>query len=321
MRVAEQGPTKQWVAAVPVQAPWPARRHEIANTRGSYAQVPALRTPSPEPSTLATRVRLAINKSFSSSLLSRSSMDDNSLSNSQEGRGLLLPPGSGRSSGEILEGGREEDGLWQSVFELPGDDKLQRHREANLKRLSRETRWSRFTIGGRENLVAEAETTSGVQIVLTKPEPAASKPRDHQASSAPSAAQVNLREVSLVLDPLRANPVHIKRDSSIRQIRSSQDLTNHCKEKEVAGTIRRPRSAEPVPGRCRHEPELKGLGLESFSERAAAVRKSPALPAMQTGRTERTVASPKSKALRRAPNPLAGADRDLRTVFRTGFAS
>jgi len=239
-RVWQASPNLPVTRAVPVHHPEVVAAPVMTEPGELCAAVPIAVPPSPKPSTFTSRVRLAIEKAACANLLSRRSFDSDTSFVAHEDQDVLLPSDSGRSSVESSDGGRGQ-GLWQSVSELPGVAKHEKLRKQNLKRLSRESRRSRRDMG---------EDASNFQMVVTKPEPTASR-----RSSALPPHDVSLRETSLVFDPLRANPVQLRRDPSMRQTRSSHDLPGLCRI-SASPSLRRPRSAEPAPNRC-------GLGLEA----------------------------------------------------------
>jgi len=248
--------------AVPV--PYHRMVPESTEPRELLAAVPITKPPSPAPSTFGSRLRHAIEKSVSADILPRGSFDGQSSSAGHEDRELLLHSDSGRSSIESSEAGRGH-GLWHSIFELPADGKLEKLRQKNLKRLSKESRRSRQDMTGFDRPVSRGDNPPVVQIVVTRPQATASRSGDSRRSSAAPS-----------FDPLRANPVHLKRDPSMRQTRSTQDLTRLGKGNTTIPAVRRPRSAEPGPDRCGlgHEPADRA----SPREAPVAARPKPVSP-------------------------------------------
>lgn len=253
-----ENPTWQSWANAPPSRPVPVPYHRMVQETTEpgelYAAVPIAKPPSPTPSTFGSRLRLALENSVAAGLLPRGSFDSESSSIANEDRELLLLPDSGRSSVESSEAARGH-GLWHSIFELPAEAKLEKLRQKNLKRLSKESRRSMQELSSSNRPASMGD--SSPQIVVTRPEATASRPGDSRRSSAPSSSDVSLRETSLTFDPLRANPVQLKRDPSMRQTRSSHDLGGLCKNNSRAPVAPRPRSVEPGLDRC-------ALGLESM---------------------------------------------------------
>ncbi|KAK1827214.1 hypothetical protein QBC39DRAFT_362530 [Podospora conica] len=255
MRPRAENSMRQAWTPIPTTATAPVPYHSTMQvpTTGPtelYAAVPVSKSPSPTPSTFGSRLRLAIENSVSAGRLSRGSFDSTSTSTAHEDRELLLLSDSSRTSVDSSEA-REGHGLWHSVFELPGDDKLEKLRQKNLKRLSKESRRSRQEMTEFDRPISGGD--SSPRIVVTRPQATASRSGDSRLSSTPSSEEVSLRETSLKFDPLRANPVQIKRDPSMRQTRSSHDLAGLIKNDTSYPfpAVRRPRSAEPGPDRCR----------------------------------------------------------------------
>jgi len=293
------GKTKwQTWANTPASRPMPVPYHrmvqETAEPGELYATVPITKPPSPTPSTFTSRLRLALENSVGAgraSRASRASFDSESSSTTNEDRELLLLPGSGRSSVESSEAARGH-GLWHSIFELPADAKFEKLRQKNLKRLSKESRRSMQEIGGSDHPASRGDGSPDFQIVVTRPQATASRLRDSRRSSTPSSSEVSLRETSLAFDPLRANPVQLKRDPSMRQTRSSHDLGGLCKTNTRDPAAQRPRSAEPGLDRC-----ALGHGLTDPSpqrEIPSVVRPRPVSP--PTLEHERRPASRKAPA-------------------------
>lgn len=247
---AEETAWQTWANAPPsrpVPVPYHRMVQETTEPGELYAAIPIAKPRSPTPSTFASRLRLALENSVGAGLLSRGSFDSESLSTANEDRELLLHPDSGRSSVETSESARGH-GLWHSIFELPAEAKLEKLRQKNLKRLSKESRRSMQEMSGSDRPASMGDGSP--KIVVTRPRATASRPGDSRRSWAPSSSDVSLRETSLTFDPLRANPVQLKRDPSMRQTRSSHDLGGLCKNSTRAPTAPRPRSAEPGLDRC-----------------------------------------------------------------------
>lgn len=253
-----ENPTWQTWANAPPSRPVPVPYHRMVQETTEpgelYAAVPIVKPPSPTPSTFASRLRFALENSVAAGLVPRGSFDSESSSTANEDRELLLLPDSGRSSVESSEAARGH-GLWHSIFELPAEAKLEKLRQKNLKRLSKESRRSMQEMSSSNRPPSMGD--SSPQIVVTRPEATASRPGDSRRSSAPSSSDVSLRETSLTFDPLRANPVQSKRDPGMRQTRSSHDLGGLCKNSTRGPTAPRPRSVQPGLDRC-------ALGYESI---------------------------------------------------------
>ncbi|KAK0754280.1 hypothetical protein B0T18DRAFT_34443 [Schizothecium vesticola] len=240
-----------------------------------YAAAPITKPPSPTPSTFTSRLRLALENSVGAGLLSRGSSDSESSATANEDRELLLLPDSGRSSVESSEAARGH-GLWHSIFELPADAMLEKLRQKNLKRLSKESRRSMQEMSGSDRPASGGDSSPDFQIVVTRPQATASRLGDSRRSSTPSSSEVSLRETSLAFDPLRANPVQLKRDPSMRQTRSSHDLGGLCKSNTRAPAAQRPRSAEPGLDRCALGHELTDPSPQR--EIPSVVRPKPVSP-------------------------------------------
>lgn len=265
-------PTWQTWANAPPSRPMPAPYHRMAQETTEpgelYAAVPITKPPSPTPSTFASRLRLALENSVAAGLLPRGSFDSESSSTANEDRELLLLPDSGRSSVESSEAARGH-GLWHTIFELPAEAKLEKLRQKNLKRLSKESRRSMQEMSSSKCPASMGD--SSPHIVVTRPQATASRPGDSRRSSAPSSSDVSLRETSLTFDPLRANPVQPKRDASMRQTRSFHDLGGLCKNNSRAPTVPRPRSVEPGLDRFGHG----SMDLNFPREMTTVVRPEP----------------------------------------------
>lgn len=233
-----------------------------------YAAVPITKPLSPTPSTFASRLRLALDNSVAAGLLPRGSFDSESSSTANDDREFLLLPDSGRSSVESSEAARGH-GLWHTIFELPAEAKLEKLRQKNLKRLSKESRRSMQEMSSSKRPASMGD--SSPHIVVTRPQATASRPGDSRRSSAPSSSDVSLRETSLTFDPLRANSVQRKRDASMRQTRSSHDLGGLCKNNSRAPTAPRPRSVESDFDRFGHG----SMDLNFPREMTTVVRPEP----------------------------------------------
>jgi hypothetical protein len=299
-RDIEAGPVQKWQISAPLA---PSSKQTTFDSKGLYGAVPESRPSTPGKSTLSSKVRLAVKRTFNSGLLSQ-----RSLEGPQGDRTALIRQnfdGESRSSSDSSEDEAGE-GLWRSVFELAGDARLEQLRRANLKRLSRESRHSRYEMGGWES--DKSKETNGVEIVVTKPQPTASADSGRRASLADVRS---LRDVSLAFDPLRANPVQLSRDPSVRQTKSSHDLPSLLKSNDrKTPSLRRPRSAEP------------GLGRENKLTPPAGGKSNrllpvvPSLPVTQLRpASPRIPASREARGLRKLPNP---SDHDLREIFKTG---
>lgn len=255
-------PTWQTWANAPPSRPMPApyRRmtQETTEPGELYAAVPITKPPPSTPSTFVSRLRLALENSVAAGLLPRGSFDSESSSTANEDRELLLLPDSGRSSVESSEVARGH-GLWHTIFELPAEAKLEKLRQKNLKRLSKESRRSMQEMSSSKRTASMGD--SSPHIVVTRP----------QATASPSSSDVSLRETSLTFDPLRANPVQPKRDASMRQTRSSHDLGELCKNNSRAPTAPRPRSVEPGLDRFGHG----SMDLNFPREMTTVVRPEP----------------------------------------------
>jgi hypothetical protein len=275
---AEKTTWQTWAnapASRPVAVSYHRMVQETTEPGELYATVPITKPPSPTPSTFTSRLRLALQNSVGAGFASRGSFDSQSSSTANEDRELLLLPDSGRSSVESSDAARGH-GLWHSIFELPADAKLEKLRQKNLKRLSKESRWSMQEMGDSDRPVSRADGSPDFQIVVTRPQATASRLGDYLRSSTPSSSEVSLRETSLAFDPLRANPVQLKRDPSMRQTRSSHDLGGLCKSNTRAPAAQRPRSAEPGLDRC-----ALGYGLPDPSpqrEIPSVIRPKPVSP-------------------------------------------
>jgi hypothetical protein len=300
-RDVEAGSLQKWQISAPLQAS-PATKQTTLDSKGFYAAISENRPSTPGKLTLSSKVRLAMKRTFSSGLLSQRSVE--SLQGRQEDRAVLirqLADGESRSSSDSSEDEAGE-GLWRSVFELAGDARLEQLRRANLKRLSKESRHSTYEMSGWDS-----RESNSVGIIVTKPQPTASSIHGRRTSLADLRS---LREVSLAFDPLRANPVQLSRDASMRQTKSSHDLPSLLRSTDrTAPSIRRPRSAEPHPS-C--EDRLTPLTGGKSNRLSPAV---PSLPASQLMSARPRVPAGGPRGLRRLPNP---SDHDLREVFRTG---
>ncbi|KAK4218814.1 hypothetical protein QBC37DRAFT_178936 [Rhypophila decipiens] len=179
---------------------------------------------------------------------------------------------SARSSSDMSEDPQPEENkrprsLWRSVFELPGEDP---------------------DIINIRCLTPELPAGEDVQIVVTRPEPAA-RPKSLNRGRAYSSGSLDiaaLRQSTLAFDPLRSNPFHqLKRDPSVRQSKSSHvigtiastidqpeglvpisvtppPLLSPSRFPSPAPPPRRPRSAEPGPDRARLGYDLATLQLQ-----------------------------------------------------------
>ncbi|KAM7193742.1 hypothetical protein V8F33_007676 [Rhypophila sp. PSN 637] len=179
---------------------------------------------------------------------------------------------SARSSSDMSDDPQPEENkrprsLWRSVFELPGEDP----EIANIRCLT-----------------PELPAGEDVQIVVTRPEPAARAKSLNRgrASSSGSLDIAALRQSTLAFDPLRSNPFHqLKRDPSLKQSKSSHvirtiastmdqpeglvpisvtppPLLSPSRFPSPAPPPRRPRSAEPGPDRARLGYDLATLQLQ-----------------------------------------------------------
>ncbi|KAK0632895.1 hypothetical protein B0T14DRAFT_47481 [Immersiella caudata] len=298
-RDVEAGHVQKWQISAPL-GPSSGTKQTTCDSKGLYTAVPESRPSTPGKSTLSSKVRLAVKRTFSSGLLSQSPLES-----PQGDRTALIRQnfdGESRSSSDSSEDEAGE-GLWRSVFELAGDARLEQLRRANLKRLSRESRHSRYEMSGWES--DKSKEATRVEIVVTKPPPTAAGDGGGRASLADVRS---LRDVALAFDPLRANPVQLSRDPSVRQTKSSHDLPSLLKSNDrKTPSLRRPRSAEPGPSR---ENKLTPPAGGNSSRLLPVV---PSLPALQP-----RSASPRSReprGLRKLPNP---SDHDLREVFKIG---
>ncbi|KAK4454678.1 hypothetical protein QBC34DRAFT_139243 [Podospora aff. communis PSN243] len=299
-RDVEAGPFQKLQISAPLPAS-PVTKQTTFDSKGFYAAISESRPSTPGQSTLSGKVRLAMKRTFNPGLLSQSSVE--SLQGRREDRvAHIRQPADGESRSSSDSSGDEAgEGLWRSVFELAGDARLEQLRQANHKRLSRESRHSRYEMSGW------ARESNGVEIIVTKPQPTASGASGRGTSLADARSQ---REISLAFDPLRANPVQLTRDTSMRQTKSSHDLPSLLRSTDrTTPSLRRPRSAEPRPG-CedRSVPLIGGKSnqLLPVAPSLPASRVSPARP--------RIPASGGPRGLRRLPNP---SDHDLREVFKT----
>ncbi|KAK5651241.1 hypothetical protein OQA88_12706, partial [Cercophora sp. LCS_1] len=210
----ESGVKQKWRISVS-KAPR-ARGEEAIGGFEKESLTPAehLRSPT-QRSTLGFKVYFAVRRAFSPSLPPRSvfetSHDKERLLSGGKGMpGSVDDDRDDRSSLESSEdGGR--GGLWTSVFELAGDARLEQFRLANLKRLSKESRKSRYEMC--------ADSNASVEITVTKPAPAASPPRSRRSSRDFG----HTREPPLSFDPLRSHPVQAHKDQ-LQQSRSLQDF-------------------------------------------------------------------------------------------------
>ena len=310
-RDLESGSIEKWQISAPVSVSHRGTQQTTFDSKGFYAVIPDSRPSSPGASTLSRKVRLAVKKTFSSSVLSRSSLEGSGPATAQRDRDSLIgktPDGDDRCSTDESED-ESGEGLWTSVFELAGDARLEQLRRANLKRLSRESRQSRYEMSGWDGSADKPQEPAAVRIVVTRPEPIASRDRRESWSDVKS-----LREVSLLFDPLRANPVRLNRDPSIRQTKSAHDLPSLLQNAPATPALRRPRSVEP--GRERSQLELDQSNTQKHHKNSRLLPVAPSLPASQV-RTgyHRAPAGRTPRGLRKLPNP---SEHDLREVFRSG---
>lgn len=311
-RDLESGSIKKWQISAPVSASLRGTQQTTFDSKGLYSVIPNSRPSSPGTSTLSRKVRLAVKKTFSSSLLSRSSFEGSGSGTTQSDRDSLIGKtldGDDRCGTESSED-ESGEGLWTSVFELAGDARLEQLRRANLKRLSRESRQSRYEMSGWDGLADKPQEPAAVRIVVTRPERIASRGRRESWTDVKS-----LRDVSLLFDPLRANPVRLSRDPSVRQTKSALDLPSLLQNTPATPALRRPRSVEP--GRERSQQvEFHQSNIQTRHENRRLFPVAPSLPVSQAGTgSRRAPAGRTPRGLRKVPNP---SEHDLREVFRSG---
>lgn len=276
------------------------------------ASISMERRPSPGYSpTLAFKVYFAVRRAFSPSLPPRrmfKPLDDKERLLFHDEAKLDLYDDSEDCSSERSSNDRRRSGLWTSVFELAGDGRLDQFRFANLKRLSKESRHSKY------ELCAESDIPP--KIVITKPEPTASPPRSRRGSSDFG----HPGEAPLSFDPLRSHPFQVL-ESTLQQSKSLQDLKLLSVNSARRSKTRRSRSAEPTsPGQPR-------LGRELPKARSAVQQvapKSRMLPVIVLEAAESTysIKPPSSTQLPRGLRKIASPGKDgqtLRKAFREGI--
>lgn len=279
-------------------------------SNGVYTAVPNSQptTPPPPPRpTFANKVVLAVKKTFSPNLSSKSSWD-NFISKHDDNE-RLIHYGDERLSTESLELPAEEKrrSLWSSVFELAGDARMDQLREANLKRLSRQE-----LSAGLVRVPSKRENP-GVKITLTKPRATASPPRSRRESFSDD---ISSRDVSLSFDPLRSNPfLQLSRDPSVRHTKSAQNLTTPMtKDTTTERVPRRPRSAEPKSRRG-----YDAAAMQLFADQMAGLGPdwTPTPPTTPPPASQRSrSATPRGLRKLPSPGPIGQGGRDLRTAYQ-----
>ena len=311
-RDLEAGVNRRWRMSTPTPPnTFRGMRQATADSKGSYWAIPDPRPESPGRSTLAGKVRLVVKRAFTPSLASKGSFESSVSSMTQKDRAYLFRAemnGEDRSSMDSSEDEKGGGGLWTSVFELSGEARLDRLRQANLKRLSRESRRSRYEMNAWEDSTTRGnQDLSAVEIVVTKPEPTASPPRSRRNSSSDVK---NLRNAALSCSPLQPRQSQLGREPSTRQTKSTQDLTAHSKSNVAApAPPRRPRSAEPGSGRT----HLPSKSSSAQSAEWGRHRERLLLPVAAPSPPGSRAKAP--RGLRRLPNH---SEHDLREVFKSG---
>ncbi|KAK0628511.1 hypothetical protein B0T17DRAFT_522889 [Bombardia bombarda] len=248
---------------------------------------------------------------------------------------IVSDSGSGRMSCDISDEDWSHAGdasysgaagvLWRSVFELPGGSEAKRSSRYSLIQTAFESR---------------RKSNPPVKIVITKPEPTATATPSRPSPSLQRSSIDTVRSSNsspprqpLAFDPLRSNPVQLRRDPSLRQTKSTHDLPSPLRSTPPDATpvVRRPRSAEPGPDRLKLGYDLVTLqlyldqtvaDLDAGWEEPSAKSKPPSVAvAVPTAAATHAGRNAPSRPLRRAKNhvPAVGTtnqELDLRTVYR-----
>jgi len=266
----EDGLLKNWRFHAPIK-PIRWSKQPQFDTKGLYSVIPDHRQQTTDGTSFVDRIRTVIRKTLSPSSLSGSSF------------GTFPSPRCPfrEGSSDSRPSMETTEGLWASVFELPANDTVEQLRRDNLKRLSKDSRRSRYEMSASDE---RPPINKGVEVldVVTRPRSTLSPPRSRRELG------IKLRE------PHDSHPS--SRSRSRLQVPDSIDEVGRGRVRTDIG------HGNPELGRARMLP---------------VVSPGPHPSSRQTRPSNNTHMS---RGLRKLPSPQAPGceDLDLRTAFNMG---